>query len=111
MKTSLVIVGVGLLLLSVATADELERKQIIDCLYPNTDTLTCVRNIQRSPNALCSSECRSVLTEYYEDCIGDVGLETFKTEYDNLCGDAATVGAVLFTTVSAVLVAVTTALS
>ena len=111
MKTSMMIVGVCLLLLSAATADELEKKQSIDCLDLKPDILTCLNNFESTSDAVCSSECRSALTEYYEDCFGDLGLETFKEGYKTLCGDAATIGAALFTTISAVLVAVATALN
>ena len=104
MRTSLVITGACLLLLAVANADKLEKKQNPNC--SNSEARTCLTNLGTGSNRACSSACRSAITEYY-DCTGGVGLD----DYNALCGDAATVGATLFTTISAVLVAVATVLN
>ena len=109
MKTSMVIIGACLLLFTVATADELEKKQSLNCL--SSEVTNCLTNFQGGSDAACSSACRSALTDYYEDCLDGIGLDTFNQGYETLCGDAATVGATLFTTISAVLVAVATALN
>lgn len=111
MKTALVIIGACLLLLTAVTADELEKKQSIDCLNLKPDLVTCIANFEGDSNDVCSSDCRSALTEYYEDCIGTLGFETFKQTYAILCGDAAILGATIFTTISAVLVAVATVIN
>ena len=113
MKTSMVIIGACLLLFTAVTADELEKKQSLNCLNLKPDLVTCLNNFEGDSDDIdvCSSECRSGLTEYYKDCVGDLGLQTFEQGYKLLCGDAATVGATLFTTISALLVAVATALN
>ena len=108
MKTTLVIIGVCFLVLTVATGNELEKKQDLDCKNLDADLETCNNNFQNNSKAVCSSACKSALTEYYKDCLNSVGLDAFNEGYGLLCGDALTVGATLFTIISAVLVAVTT---
>ena len=51
--------------------------------------------------------------QYYQDCFNGTNVNTDSQlqGYETLCGDAATVGATLFTTITAVLVAVATALN
>ena len=112
MKTSLVIFGACLLLLTVTTADELGKKQAcLDCLDLKPDLVTCISNFEDFSEDVCIAECRTALTEYFEACIGGLGFEAFKQGYALLCGGAVTVGATLFTTISAALVAAATALN
>ena len=102
MKTAL-IAGVFLLVLTFTIADALDKKQ--DNCDPNSDALqaceTAATNFDR--NALCG-DCRSTLTDYFNDCLGGAGVDELNREFSQVCGSAAIVVS-LFTIVSALLVA------
>ena len=58
----------------------------------------------------CSSDCRSALKEYVEDCLDEAFADSFNDNIDTVCGDATTVGATLISIISALMVAVSAAL-
>ena len=127
MKTAL-IVGVCLLALSLTVTDALDRKQPgcdISAIQPCLNALAAVAT---NPDAFC--DCRDSLIDYYNTCTGGVGADAANQAIAQFCGtdpppvstegsdgsdgtddtdggsSAATVGATLFTIVSAVLVVV-----
>ena len=105
MKTAL-IAGVCLLALTITTTDAVSKKQ--NCI-PNLDLLACIDGYNTNSKTVCTDDCRAALTEYYDDCVS-AGADAFRKGYALLCeiggSSAMKVGATMFTTVSAVLVAV-----
>ena len=113
MKTSTIFTGVCLLLLTVTIAEcgirvrALDKKQENDCgdeTDLNSELGKCIEAANDYDYDTACGDCRSVLEEYYE-CIGfDIG-----DEIEEACGGAPTVGAAVFSTVMAAVVAVAAA--
>ena len=76
---------------------------------PNSELQACLDGYTTNSETVCTDDCKTALTEYYDDCVPSGG-DAFRTGYALLCtiggSSATTVGATMFTTVSAVLVAV-----
>ena len=105
MKTALA--GLCLLALTLTTSDALDKKQnAIDCANQGMDVTECLASLSGSDvdrSSFCSGSYSSTLEVFYDAC-DPTGQS--RATYDNFCSSAATVGATLFTIVSAVLVAV-----
>ena len=80
MKTAL-IAGVCLLALTITTTDAVSKKQ--NCT-PNLDILACLDGFDINSETVCTDDCRTALTEYYDDCV-PAGADAFKTGYALLC--------------------------
>ena len=83
MKTAL-IAGVCLLALTITTTDALSKKQNYT---PNLDLLACLDGFDINSETVCTDDCRTALTEYYDDCV-PAGADAFKTGYALLCENA-----------------------
>ena len=80
MKTTL-IAGVCLLALTITTTDTLSKKQ--DCT-PNLELQACLDGYNTNSETVCTDDCRTALTEYYDDCV-PLGADAFRTGYALLC--------------------------
>ena len=80
MKTA-VIAGVCLLALTITTIDAVSKKQ--NCT-PNLDLLACIDGFDINSETVCTDDCRTALTEYYDDCV-PAGADAFRTGYALLC--------------------------
>ena len=86
---------------------------------PGSDLLNCIRSYATDPDSVCSGDCNDELLEYADECLG-VGADTYKDTLNTVCrgkgdngsaeDDATRMGATLFSTISALLVAVFAAL-
>ena len=103
MKTAL-IAGVCLLALTFTITDALDKKQnAVDCANQGVNITTCIANLGSNPTSVCTGDCRTTLEAFYDACDPS---GTARSPYDMACGSSVTVGATIFTIVSAVLVAV-----
>ena len=112
---SLTFSGVFLLLFfSLSSADI-----CTDFTDTNSDLFRCNVELGQRSSSACEGNCRSVLEQYADDCLG-AGAQTYKDSITAVCGDgggssaagssAAGIGSTtLLTTVSALLFAVYTA--
>ena len=84
-----------------------------------SDLFNCIRNYATDPDSVCSGDCKDELLEYADECLGVVA-DTYKDTLNTVCrgkgdngsaeDDATRMGATLFSTISALLVAVLAAL-
>ena len=104
-RMKILITGAFLLVLTFTITDALDKKQNDGCLHHSDELRACLDAAMKDDGpTLCSSSCKSILTEYFRDCSSDATLEQFRQEYHQRCGAVATV-VTLFVVVSAVLVA------
>ena len=108
MKTALV-AGVCLLALTFTITNALDKKQDAspECATLEANATLCIDTSSSSVD--CSGSCRTALEEYFVECD-----DTHQKMYEQACeedngdsegGCAVTVGTTLFTSISAVLVA------
>ena len=83
--------------------------KILVAYIPDLELQACIDGFDTNSDTICTDACMTALTEYYNDCVHS-GADPFRTGYALLCtiggSSATTVGATMFATVSAVLVAV-----
>ena len=94
-----------LLFFSLSSAD-------IICTDIDSKVFQCDVELSQSLSSACEGDCRSVLEQFADDCLGN-GAQAYKDAITALCGEgssAAGIGSTtLLTTVSALLFAVYTA--
>ena len=96
--------GVFLLALTVTITDALDKKR--ECENPTDEVNECLDAAANLDDEIvCSSSCKSTLTNYYNNCYDSDYFERFRLEYHQRCDAAATM-VTLFTVISAVLIAV-----
>ena len=90
MKTSVMIAGVCCLLALSFTLSECDEH--INCTSIDSDLQNCIDEYRANPNntdVVCEGNCRSVLEEYADDCLG-TGAEGFKDALDEACNNGTT---------------------
>ena len=86
---------------------------------PGTALFDCAADYNTDPKSVCSGDCKDELLKYADECLGDLA-DTYKDTLNTVCrgkgdngsaeDDATRMGATLFSTISALLVAVFAAL-
>ena len=111
MKSMMIVTAACLLVLTFTTtafADSCD-----DFATPGSDLSDCAEDYASNPESICSDTCKDLLFEYADDCLKDqagaAAADTFKDGINTVCGDAR-MGATLFSTISALLMAVFVAL-
>ena len=103
-KMKAALIAACLLALTFTITDALDKKQnAVNCANQGANITTCIANLGSNPTSVCTGDCRTTLEAYYDACDSS---GTARSAYDMACGSSETVGATIFTIVSAVLVAV-----
>ena len=112
MKSMMIVTAACLLVLTFTTTAFADL--CTDLNTPGSDLSGCVADYASNPESICSGACKDLLFEYADDCLeaqagGAAAADTYKDGINTVCGDAR-MGATLFSTISALLMAVFVAL-
>ena len=111
------IIATCLLVMTITMIESKREKKDVQCQDATDVTSDLYDCLVEYAKGSCTSDCKTLLEEYADDCLGsEAAAEAYKDTLDQVCGggdgdDATTVAATLFSTFTALLVAMAAAIN